>query len=287
MLDILTRAKNAIEAYNTELRVSSANIANMSVNGYKKMNVSFQSVFENVLNGGTAASDNMGGTNPIQYGSGVGVSNVGIDFTQGTFTAGDQLSLAVNGTGLFIVSPDDGKTQLYTRTGKFHVDNAGNLVTDNGMQVYGYAGGSLTPITGLTNFNTSALGWTSDGQLAELTAETDASGNPVTDTSGNTVYTPTKYTGYTIALTSFTNRSGLLQSSGNAFAASEASGNALTPAAPGGNFGSIVPASLEQSNVFYTSEVIDEMEAQRAMSGNLTVLRMMSDQISSFISKIS
>jgi flagellar hook protein FlgE len=66
MLDIMTKAKNAIEAYNTQLRVSSANIANMSVNGYKKLDVSFQTVFERVLNGGTAASEGAGGTNPVQ-----------------------------------------------------------------------------------------------------------------------------------------------------------------------------------------------------------------------------
>ena len=34
-------------------------------------------------------------------------------------------------------------------------------------------------------------------------------------------------------------------------------------------------------------EVIDSMEAQRAMSGNLTILRMISDEITNFINRIS
>jgi flagellar hook protein FlgE len=188
------------------------------------------------------------------------------------------MDLAINGNGLFIVSPDEGQTQLYSRTGKFHVNNNGDLVTDNGMLVYGYTGGGLTPITGLNNFNADNLGWTADGQLAELTTTTDG---------GVTTIAVSRYTGYSIALTSFANRSGLVQASGNAYAASEASGPALSPTSPGGSFGSIVAGNLEQSNVFYTAEIINSMEAQRAMSGNLTMLRMISDQITQFISRIS
>lgn len=271
MLDLLTKAKNAIEAYNSQLRVNSANIANMSVPGYKTMKISFQTIFENILNSGTPAENGIGGTNPIQYGSSVGISSTWLDFTQGSFVEGGRLDLAVNGSGLFIVSPDGGNTFQYTRAGRFMLDNAGNLVTDTGMLVYGLYNGSLTPITGLADSNT--LSWSADGRLVYFT---------------DTTYTSEVHdTGYKIALSSFPNLAGLAQASGNTFTETEASGTSYDAQAPGNVFGMIKPRNYEQSNVFYTGEIIDSMEAQRAMSGNLTIVRMINDEITNFISRIS
>ena len=83
MFDIMTNAENAIEAYNEALKVSSANIAGMNVTGFKKIDVSFQSIFEKVLRSGTAASfsDNLGGTNPLQLGQAMAESGSTVDFT--------------------------------------------------------------------------------------------------------------------------------------------------------------------------------------------------------------
>jgi flagellar hook protein FlgE len=278
MLDILSKAKNAIEAYNTQLRINSSNIANMSVPGYKTAKISFQTIFEKVLTGGTAAESEIGGTNPIQFGSSVGIGNTYLDFSQGTLAEGLQLDLAVNGSGLFVVSPDGGKSMLYTRAGKFLIDSAGNLVTDTGMQVYGLSGDVLVPITGLTAYNMDRLSWTNNGELVEFNLNVDGSLNY------NSVST---YTGYKIALTSFTNLSGLAQSSGNTFAETAASGSPLANKTTGDIYGITIPRNYEQSNVFYTGEVIDSMEAQRAMSGNLTILKMISDEITNFINRIS
>jgi flagellar hook protein FlgE len=279
MLDLLSRAKNAIETYNAQLRINSSNIANMSVPGYKAMKISFQTIYEQMLNGGSAAVGDVGGTNPFQLGSSVGIGSTGIDFSQGGFTEGGMLDLAINGSGLFIVSDDGGTTFKYTRAGKFQIDANGNLITTNGMQVYGLSAGALTPITGLSAFHTSALSWTNDGELAEVTETT----NP----DGTVTRTPNLSTGYKIALTSFNNLSGLAQSSGNTFVETLASGASLTPDVPGTSFGTIAPKSVEQSNVFYTGEIIDSLEAQRAMSGNLTMVKTINDSINNFISRIS
>jgi flagellar hook protein FlgE len=278
MLDILSKAKNAIEVYNTQLRINSSNIANMSVPGYKTMKISFQTIFEQLVNQGTAAQADIGGTNPIQLGSSVGIGSTSLDFSQGGITEGQSLDLAINGSGLFAVSPDGGKSMLYTRAGKFLIDSAGNLTTDNGMQVYGLSGGALMPITGLTSYNTSRLSWTNDGQLAEFNLKGDGT---VDYTSIN------QYTGYSIALTAFANPSGLAQASGNTFAETPASGTPQSYKFSGDTYGSVIPRNYEQSNVFYTGEIIDSMEAQRAMSGNLTILRMISDEITNFINRIS
>ncbi|MCX5726302.1 MAG: flagellar hook basal-body protein [Candidatus Saganbacteria bacterium] len=278
MLDIMAQAKNAIEAYNTALKIHSSNIANMNVIGYKKLSYSFQSIFEKLLRGGTAADlyQGLGGTNPMQLGQGMALARVGVDFSQGNLGSGQSLDLAIIGQGLFVVSPDGGKTFQYTRAGQFSITSDGNLVTSSGMQVYGIntSTGSLEPVSGITSslYDLTKLSWTSDGQLAEFTDTTWATVN--------------KNTNYKIALTYFDNPSGLEQSSGTTFRESSASGEPAAAIASGGAAGTVTPRNNEQSNVFYLGETIDSMEVQRAMSANLTVVRLASDTITEFINKL-
>ncbi len=271
---MMSQAKNAIEAYNTALRASSSNIANMNVTGYKRLDVSFQSIFERVLNRGTAAEAGMGGTNPRQFGQSMAVSNVSIDFSAGEHADGANLDLAISGQGLFIVSPDGGNSYLYTRAGNFEIDSNGNL-TSNGMQLYGLdSSDNLVAITELSGYDPNLLSWTSGGKLVQYKPNTD--------------YTEIDFeTPYRIALTYFPNPSGLVQAQGTAFAETPASGSPATAQAVGGALGSVDPRRREQSNVFYLGETIDALEIQRAMNGNLTVIRMASDMISQFINRLS
>jgi flagellar hook protein FlgE len=276
MLDIMAQAKNAIEAYNLALKVSSTSIANMNVPGYKKIDVSFQSIFEKVLTRGTAAGANRGGTNPEEFGQGMGISSTGINFSAGDTTAGTALDLAINGNGLFIVSPDGGNSYLYTRSGNFQLDNNGNL-TSNNMQVYGLDNsGNLVPIVLSPSIYQGAskanFQWLADGRLQYSATPSDTS--TFTDT------------GYRVALTYFANPGGLTQAQGTTFAATMASGDAATAQAPGGAVGTLTVGSIEQSNVSYLSETINSLEIQRAMSANLSVIKMASDTINSFISKL-
>lgn len=273
MLDIMSQAQNAIEAYNEALTASSANIANMNVTGYKKIGVTFQSVFEKVLSRGTAAQTNVGGTNPMQFGQGMAVSQTVVDFSTGEAVAGGPLDLAINGSGLFIVSPDGGTTKLYTRAGNFQIDASGNL-TSNGMQVYGLdAAGNLVPISNLPSGNKNNYKWLADGTL-QFTADPSA--------------TPPSYTnvGYRIALTYFANPSGLSQAQGTTFAQTLASGAAAAAQGPGGAVGTLKVGSIEQSNVFFLGESTQSLEIQRAISANLSVVKLASDLISSFIQKL-
>ncbi|MFH1761721.1 MAG: flagellar basal body rod C-terminal domain-containing protein, partial [bacterium] len=94
-------------------------------------------------------------------------------------------------------------------------------------------------------------------------------------------------TGYTLALTYFNNPSGLKQIQGTAFAETISSGDPVAYVAPGGDAGSLSPRRIEQSNVFYLRESIYAVELQRAMSGNLNMLRIASDIISNFINKLT
>ncbi|MCU0640468.1 MAG: flagellar hook-basal body complex protein [Candidatus Margulisbacteria bacterium] len=270
MLDVMSQAKNAIEAYNAALKISSSNLANMNVPGYKSLKSSFQSVFERILSQGTAGTTDQGGTNPRQLGQGMSIAGTSVDFSNGDTTGGTPIDLAIAGPGLFIVSGDNGVSYLYSRAGNFNVDSDGNL-TSNGLQVYGLDNsGNLTPISGLPSGVKTDYRWLDDGTL-QYTAD------------GGTTYTDT---GYHIALTTFPNPSGLAQAQGTSFAATLASGTATNPTTPGGSAGIIKPGQVEQSNVVYLSETIYSLELQRALSGNLSMVRMASDLISSVIQKL-
>ena len=273
MLDIMSQAQNAIEAYNQALTASSANIANMDVPGYKKINVSFESVFAKVLSQGTAAQTTMGGTNPLQFGQGMTVSGTTVDFSNGQYATGGNLDLAVSGSGLFIVSPDGGNTYLYTRAGNFKID-ANNNLTSNGLQVYGLDnGGNVVPISNLPSGNTTNFKWLADGTLQYTTNPTDTTPSYIN-------------TGYSIALTYFANPGGLAQAQGTSFAQTLASGPAAAAQGPGGGVGSLKVGQIEQSNVFFLGESVQSLEIQRAISANLSVVKLASDTISSFISKL-
>jgi flagellar hook protein FlgE len=268
MLNVLSQAKNAILAYNTALEASSSNIAGMNVTGFKRLDVSFQTVFEKVLSRGTAATTQRGGTNPKQFGQGISISNVSVDFSAGDLVQGGSLDLAIQGQGLFVLSPDGGDSYLYTRAGNFEIDNSRNLLS-NGMQVYGLDNsGNLTPISNLPDGD---FRWTSDGYLENTT-------------DGGQSYNSA---GYQIALTYFPNPDGLVQAQGTSFAETPASGEAAAPQAPTGAAGTILPRFLEKSNVFYLGETVDALEIQRAITGNLAIVRMASDMLSQFISKLS
>ncbi len=269
MFDMMTQAKNAIEVYNTALEIHNANIANQSVVGYKRLDISFQAILERVLSMGAGAAtfSYLGGTNPMQIGQGVGIAGVNVDLTAGgQVDSIYQSDLAINGQGFFVVSSDDGTTYQYTRAGKFIKDSNNNLITDKGMQVYGLnSGGSLVPITGLTS---QISDYTWDSGTGELQLKSGGG------------------TGFRIALSYFNNPSGLLQASGTTFKETLASGSAATPISVGGSAGTISVGKLEQSNVNYIVESIDSLEIQRAISANLTSVRAASDLISQFISKL-
>lgn len=266
MLDIMTQAKNAIENYNAALSIHSANIANLSVTGYKRIDVSFQSLLEKVMRQGTAASTfgNLGGTNPLQLGGGMSIANTLVDMSQGSFSTGNPIDLAISGQGFFILSGDGGNSFLYSRAGQLTV-NSGYLLTTAGNQVYGFnSSGTLVPITGLAG-NSSDYTWN--------------------DSTGELLYQGAS-TGYRIALTYFQNPGGLTQGPGTTFRESIASGSPASAVAAGNIAGTVQGRQVEQSNVNYLTESIVSLELQRAINSNLSVVNMASELISSFIQKL-
>ena len=98
-------AISGLKAAQSDLNVIANNIANGSTNGFKRSRAQFSDVFAVSGTGG-------GGNTP---GSGVRLSSVSQQFTQGNITFTDNsLGCAIIGNGFFIV--DDNCTRVYTRS---------------------------------------------------------------------------------------------------------------------------------------------------------------------------
>jgi flagellar hook protein FlgE len=141
----LYTATSGIRANQQRLDVISNNIANVNTIGFKSSTVNFATVFASTISGGTAPTGTSGGTNPLQVGSGVLVSDIASNFGQGgSQYTGRSTDLMLNGEGFFVVDQANqnigqtsGNNFYLTRAGNFSLDSQGNLVTASGNRVRG------------------------------------------------------------------------------------------------------------------------------------------------------
>jgi flagellar hook protein FlgE len=121
-------ALSGINAANTDLNVTSNNLANVNTTGFKESRAEFADLF----------AQTQEGVSKTAVGNGVQVAAVSQQFGQGNITStGNNLDLALSGSGFFITSNNGALN--YTRDGAFQVDQNGYLVTASGEQVQGYA----------------------------------------------------------------------------------------------------------------------------------------------------
>lgn len=173
-------------AFQERLDVVGNNIANSNTIAYKQGRITFEDALYQTLQGGRAGSDvGMGGTNPMQIGSGVSVRAVSIEHTQGALErTGQPLDAAIEGPGMFVLS--DGQSTFYTRAGAFMLDDTNTLVsTGTGHKVMGWlaSDGVVNPsgTPSQLNFDLSALtppeatsGVTLEGNLDATSAVGDS-----------------------------------------------------------------------------------------------------------------
>ena len=132
-------ALSGLNASSAELRVIGNNVSNASTTGFKESRAEFADIF---------ASSNLGVTaNAI--GSGVRVSSVSQQFTQGNIGFTDNnLDLAISGQG-FLIMNDNG-VNAYTRAGAMSVDRDGYVVNSQGQRLTVFSADSNGTITGAT-----------------------------------------------------------------------------------------------------------------------------------------
>ncbi|MDD5455551.1 MAG: flagellar hook basal-body protein [Candidatus Margulisbacteria bacterium] len=285
MLDILNNEANAMKAYESALRMSAANLGNSTTVGYKALRYSFQSIFNKVVNMGSAASSTYGGTNPVQEGSSVALSSTKIDFTQGEIGSGGTMDVAINGSGFFIISEDEGRNFIYTRNGQFKFNNSGYLVDAGGRKVYGFkvdpsGNTDQSRLEPIKTDNLSKAGWQYQGVRGILVDDYFSNKNSEGQLSDSK---PT----FQLALTDFPNPEALLLANANGYRETPASGRPLNPTVSGEEGrGQILSGAVEKSNVSIIGETVDEAEIQRAMNASLTAMKMVNQQIQNVIQTI-
>jgi flagellar hook protein FlgE len=142
-------ALSGLQANSVALSTIGNNLANLNTTAFKGQTTSFEDLFYQQI-GSSGSGD------AIQVGAGTRVAGTSTDFTEGTILPdanANSADMALAGNGFFVVQ--QGGVQSLTRAGNFQLSSSGNLITQDGQQVMGYAAvngvvnqnSSLTPIT--------------------------------------------------------------------------------------------------------------------------------------------
>lgn len=260
MINSLWISKTGMQAQQTQLDVISNNMANVSTNGFKRASAVFEDLmYQNLRQVGAAADEQNQLPTGLQLGLGVRTVATSRQFTQGSLQqSGNQLDIAVNGTGFLQVALPDGTTG-YTRDGSLQVDAQGRLVTSGGLPI----AGDITVPAEAQNVTISADGIVS----AKLP------GNPDPQQIGN------------IELAGFVNPAGLEPLGQNMYAETVASG-APNNGAPGtAGLGKLMQGYVETSNVNVVQELVTMIQTQRAYEMNSKAIQT-SDQMLQRLSQL-
>ncbi|MBN2590876.1 MAG: flagellar hook-basal body complex protein [Sedimentisphaerales bacterium] len=123
----LSAAVSGLQAHQKMIDIAGNNLANVNTTAFKSSRIVFSELLSQTVAKASQPTSSVGGTNPQQMGSGVGVSGISQILTQGNIVnTGNSLDLALEGEGYFVLS--DGEQDVYTRAGAFAVDADSNLV---------------------------------------------------------------------------------------------------------------------------------------------------------------
>jgi flagellar hook protein FlgE len=105
------------------------NVANANTVGFKQSQAQFADLY----------ATSLAGSGAVQVGTGVKISGVAQQFTQGNITnTSNPMDHAISGQGFFRMVDQNGAI-LYSRNGQFQLDKNGFIVNNQGHQVSGYA----------------------------------------------------------------------------------------------------------------------------------------------------
>ncbi|MFN7914044.1 MAG: flagellar basal-body rod protein FlgG [Vicinamibacterales bacterium] len=255
MIRALYTAASGMNAQQSNIDNVAHNLANVNTSGFKKSHVEFEDlVYQEVRTPGAATSSV--GEAPIGLEVGLGTRPVGTsrDFTPGNLrSTGGQLDLAIEGDGFFQITTPQGTT-AYTRTGAFHRDAQGGLVTADGY--------ALEPQISIPA-NATTVTISKDGVVSAQIA-----GQSATQQLG------------TIEIATFQNPGGLRPLGGNLFEVTSASGDAQTGAPGLDGKGVVQQGFIEDSNVSVVEEMVNMILGQRAYEANSRVVKAADEMLS-------
>lgn len=242
-------ASTGMQAQQRNVEVISNNLANMNTTAFQRRRTEFHDlIYQDIRRVGSTSSD-AGNIVPtgVQLGLGVKLAAVYRIHEQGNLTATDNsLDMAIQGKGFFQVQLPTGET-AYTRDGTFQLNQNGQIVTHDGLE--------LNP--GLTvPQNAIDVTINNSGQVLVR-----VEGQVALQTVGQ------------IQLATFQNEPGLESIGDNLLLETPASGNPVTGNPDSVGFGSILQGFLETSNVNAVEEISHLISAQRAYEMNSKVIQ--------------
>jgi flagellar basal-body rod protein FlgG len=249
MFRALYTAASGMNAQQMNLDNIANNLANSSTAGFRRRRLQFQDLmYQNLITPGAAATQQTTLPAGLQIGLGTRAAATEVVQAQGDFSStGNPLDLAIRGQGFFQVTTPSGEI-AYTRSGTFHLDSQGNMVTADGD--------ALQPSISIPA-NALSVSIGTDG-----TVSVTQQGQQQSQIVG------------AIQLAMFPNPGGLNSIGGNLFLATSASGDPTvgTPGSAEG-LGTIQQGMLEGSNVSVVEEFVNMILAQRAYEANSRVIK--------------
>ena len=248
MIRALYTAASGMNAQQTNIDNVAHNLANVNTTGYKKSRIEFEDlVYQEMRTAGATASAVSDAPVGLEIGLGTRAVATARNFSSGNLrSTGSPLDIAIEGDGFFQISLPDGTTG-YTRSGAFHMDAQGLLVTAEGY--------SLEPQITIPN-NATSVSISKDGIVSAQVA-----GQSAAQQLG------------TIEIATFSNSGGLRPLGGNLFAPTTASGDAETGAPGTDSRGTLAQSFLEDSNVSVVEEMVNMIIGQRAYEANSRVVK--------------
>ncbi len=262
MIRALYSAGSGMAAQQMNIDNIAHNLANANTAGFKMRRAQFQDLlYQSMIQPGAAAGSQTVVPSGLQIGLGTRPSSNEIIFTQGNFQSTDNpLDIVIQGKGFFQVRRPSGEL-AYTRSGSFHVDRDGNMVTSDGNPIEPQI--TIPPeAQSLTIAQDGTVSYSQPGQTAAQIAGQ-------------------------IQLANFTNPAGLNSIGGSLFTPTDASGEA-TVGIPGGQegLGTLLQGYTEQSNVSVVEEFINMIVSQRAYEASSKVVKA-ADEMYSQVNNIT
>jgi len=249
MIRALYSAASGMNAEQLNVDNIANNIANANTTGFKSRRAQFQDLlYQTMIQPGAAAGQQSTVPTGLQLGLGTRAASNEVIFSQGDFSqTNNPLDLVIQGQGFFQIRRSTGDL-AYTRSGNFHLNRDGQVVTIDGDLLD-------PPIT--IPQNALSVTIASDG-----TVSYSQSGQSASQQAGQ------------IQLATFSNPSGLNSVGRNLFLSTDASGDPVV-GLPGGQegIGQLLQGYVEQSNVSVVNEFINLIVSQRAYEANSKVVK--------------
>ncbi|QGX38302.1 flagellar hook protein FlgE [Permianibacter aggregans] len=162
-------ALSGLNAAQSDLSVTSNNIANVNTTGFKESRAQFGDIFATSALGSARTA----------IGSGVLLSSVSQQFAQGNLNfTNNTLDMAVSGEGFFVLTPNlTSSERIYTRAGAFGVDNNGFVVNASGQVLQAFPVNPDGSVTATSLFSTIPLQLPQTAGTPSLTSEVEIGTN--------------------------------------------------------------------------------------------------------------